>query len=40
MKTRALFDEYIEKQKLIGINFIRDIVNRKGIYVFKKPPAG
>ena len=39
MKTRALFDKYIEKQKLIGINFIRDIVNQKGIYVFKKPPA-
>jgi len=35
MKTRKLFDEYIEKQKLIGINFVHDQINQKGIYIFK-----
>jgi predicted GNAT superfamily acetyltransferase len=35
MKTRKLFDEYIEKQKLIGIDFVHDQINQKGIYIFE-----
>ena len=34
MKTRKLFDEYIEKQKLIGLDFVYDQINQKGIYIF------
>jgi len=36
MRTRKLFDEYVEKQKLIGIDFIHDKINQKGIYIFGK----
>ena len=36
MKTRKLFDEYIEKQKLMGIDFVHDQINQKGIYIFKR----
>ncbi|VVB94315.1 Acetyltransferase (GNAT) family protein [uncultured archaeon] len=36
MKTRKLFDEYIEKKKLMGIDFIHDQINQKGIYIFKR----
>lgn len=36
MKTRKIFDDYVEKQKYIGIDFIIDNVNQKGTYVFKK----
>jgi predicted GNAT superfamily acetyltransferase len=36
MKTRKLFDELIEQQKYIGVDFIVDQVNQKGKYVFKK----
>ncbi len=36
MKTRKLFDEYIEKQKLVGIDFVHDQINQKGIYIFKR----
>jgi len=36
MKTRNLFDEYIEKQKLVRINFVHDQINQKGIYIFKR----
>ncbi len=38
IKTRKLFDDYIEKQKYIGVDFIIDEVNQKGTYVFKKIP--
>ncbi len=34
--TRKLFDGYIVKQKLIGIDFIHDQINQKGIYIFKR----
>lgn len=34
LKTRNLFDEYIEKQKYIGVDFF--LFEQKGIYVFKK----
>ncbi len=34
LKTRKLFDEYIEKQKYIGVDFF--LFEQKGIYVFKK----
>lgn len=36
MKTRKLFDQYVEKQNFIGVDFVVDQVNQKGIYVFKK----
>jgi predicted GNAT superfamily acetyltransferase len=36
MKTRELFNDLIEKQKYIGVGFNVDIINQKGIYVFKK----
>ncbi len=36
MKTRELFNEYIEKQNLIGKDFVYDQVNQKGIYIFKR----
>jgi len=35
MKTRKLFDEYIEKENLIGTDFVYDPVNKKGIYIFE-----
>lgn len=34
MKTRKLFDEYIEKQNMVGIDFIYDEINKKGTYIF------
>ena len=36
MKTRKLFNEFIEQHKYIGVTFIVDKVNKKGTYVFKK----
>ncbi len=36
MKTRKLFDEYIEKQNLIGTDFVYDQTDQKGKYIFKK----
>lgn len=36
MKTRKLFEEYIEKQNLVGIDFVHDQINQKGIYIFKR----
>ncbi|HEY9247259.1 MAG TPA: GNAT family N-acetyltransferase [Candidatus Methanoperedens sp.] len=36
MKTRKLFDEYIEKKKLKGLDFITDRINKKGTYIFKR----
>jgi predicted GNAT superfamily acetyltransferase len=39
MKTRALFDEYLEKQGLVGVDFLYDRDGRKGAYVFAERPA-
>ena len=36
MKTRGLFDDYIEKQGFIGTDFVHDPVNRKSAYVFTR----
>lgn len=36
MKTRKLFDGYIEKRKFVGVDFVCDKINQKGTYVFKK----
>lgn len=35
-KTRKSFDEYIDKKKLIGIDFVHDQINQKGIYLFRR----
>jgi predicted GNAT superfamily acetyltransferase len=36
MKTRKSFNDLIEQQKYIGVEFNVDTLNQKGIYVFKK----
>jgi predicted GNAT superfamily acetyltransferase len=36
IKTRKLFDNYIEKYKYIGVDFNVDRSNQKGTYIFKK----
>lgn len=36
IKTRELFDEYVEKRKLTGVDFVCDRASQKGTYVFKK----
>lgn len=38
-KTREFFDEYINKQQLIGVDFVRDPAKNKGVYLFKKRPG-
>lgn len=37
MRTRAQFDDYVEKQKLIGTDFAFDPINQKGVYIFEEP---
>jgi predicted GNAT superfamily acetyltransferase len=37
MKTRTQFDDFVEKQRLIGTDFIFDSLNQKGIYLFQRP---
>jgi predicted GNAT superfamily acetyltransferase len=37
MKTRTQFDDFVEKQKLIGTDFVFDLLNQKGIYLFQRP---
>ncbi len=36
LKTRRLFDDYVEKQGLIGTDFVHDPVNQKSAYVFTR----
>ena len=35
IKTRELFDKYIVKQNFIVVDYIVDMVNKKGVYVLK-----
>lgn len=34
MITRKLFDEYVENQNMVGIDFVYDKINNKGTYIF------
>lgn len=35
-RTRELFDEYLEKQKFIGVDFVCDKASQMGTYIFSK----